>query len=34
MFVTFFVVFGVCLGFCFDGLLLYVCKLGLFSKMP
>ncbi len=29
-----FLVFGVGLGFCFVGLLLYVCKLGLFSKMP
>jgi len=34
MFVFFFVVLGFGLGFCFVGLLLYVCKLGLFSKMP
>ncbi len=30
---NFFVVFGVGLGFCFVGLLWYVCKLGLFFKM-
>ncbi len=34
MFVISFVVFGVGLGFCFVGLLWYVCKLGLISKMP